>query len=120
MQNETFLTQEEAARVLRLSPRTLERHRLTGNGPPFVKIGRRVLYRRSDIDDWAESHTFGSTSEADAAAGSGQAGVPRNQGQGRAGASSRAQPTEADKMWAEVSALAGPAAGSPPPKSEPY
>ena len=67
MQNETFLTQEEAARILRLSPRTLERHRLTGTGPRFVKLGRRVLYRRADLDAWAEAHTYFSTSEVDAA-----------------------------------------------------
>ena len=51
---------------MRLSPRTLERKRLDGTGPRFVKAGRRVLYRSADIEAWAEAHTFGSTSEFDA------------------------------------------------------
>jgi predicted DNA-binding transcriptional regulator AlpA len=59
----SYLTQQEVADHLRLSPRTLERHRLTGTGPKFVKIGRRVVYRRQDIEAWAGANTFGSTSE---------------------------------------------------------
>lgn len=58
-----FLTQSEAAEFLRLSPRTLERKRLDGTGPRFVKAGRRVLYRRTDIEAWTEAHTYASTSE---------------------------------------------------------
>ncbi len=61
-----YLTQEEAAAYMRLSPRTLERHRVEGTGSLFVKLGRRVLYRRLDLDAWAASRTFGSTSEAEA------------------------------------------------------
>jgi len=64
----TFLTQNEAAEFLRLSPRTLERHRVAGTGPRFVKAGRRVLYRHDELDRWAAARTFRSTSEVDAAA----------------------------------------------------
>jgi predicted DNA-binding transcriptional regulator AlpA len=60
----TLLNQREASAALRVSERTLERNRLTGDGPPFVKIGRRVLYRQSDLDTWLASHTRHSTSEA--------------------------------------------------------
>ncbi len=70
--NRVFLTQPEAAAYLRLSPRTLERHRVAGTGSVYVKLGRRVLYRRSDLDDWAASRTFGSTSEAEADAATAQ------------------------------------------------
>ena len=35
-----LLTTEEAAKYLRLSPRTLERYRVTGEGPRFLKVGR--------------------------------------------------------------------------------
>jgi Helix-turn-helix domain len=48
----TLLTQREAALALRLSERTLERSRVTGLGPPFCKLGRRVFYRQGDIDHW--------------------------------------------------------------------
>jgi hypothetical protein len=38
-----LLSQREAATMLGLSPRTLERYRCTGFGPAFRKLGRRVL-----------------------------------------------------------------------------
>lgn len=63
----SYLSQPEAAELLRLSPRTLERHRLSGTGPRFCRLGRRVVYRRADLDAWAEENAFRSTSEADAA-----------------------------------------------------
>ena len=59
-----FLIQQEAAAYLRLSPRTLERHRVAGSGPRFVKAGKRVLYRVDDIDAWVAARTFASTAEA--------------------------------------------------------
>lgn len=61
---ERYLTQIQAAELLCLSGRTLERYRLEGNGPKFVKAGRRVLYRRSDLEAWLQANTFTSTSEA--------------------------------------------------------
>ena len=57
-------TQAEAAKALRLSERTLERMRLTGLGPAFVKAGRRVLYRQADLEAWIASQVRASTSEA--------------------------------------------------------
>jgi excisionase family DNA binding protein len=60
-----FLTQKQVAEVINVSERTLERWRVEGTGPKFVAMGpRRRLYRMSDVDDWARSQTFGSTSEA--------------------------------------------------------
>ena len=67
----TFLTQNEAAEFLRLSPRTLERHRVAGTGPKFTKLGRRVVYRFSELDTWATERTFTSTAEADEARAAG-------------------------------------------------
>ena len=50
-----------------LSPRTLERWRLTGEGPAFVRYGGgsrgRVFYLRSDLDEWIKSHRRQSTSD---------------------------------------------------------
>lgn len=60
---DTLLDQREAASVLRISQRTLERLRVSGNGPPFCKLGRRVLYRRSDTENWIASRVVNSTSE---------------------------------------------------------
>ena len=62
-----FLVSSEAADVLRISQRTLERMRVEGTGPRYLKAGpgkrSRVLYRQSDILAWLEQQSFGSTSE---------------------------------------------------------
>ena len=60
----TLLTQREAASALRCSERTLERLRLNGNGPRYVKATRRVLYREADLEAWLASRLTSSTSEA--------------------------------------------------------
>ena len=69
MQKHQYLTEREAAEHTRRSVRTLQRERVEpGDDPlPFVKIGRRVLYRLADIEAWLERRTFQSTAEADAA-----------------------------------------------------
>lgn len=42
--------------------------RLTGDGPPYLKIGHLVRYRRGDVRAWLESQRrFQSTSEMEAA-----------------------------------------------------
>jgi hypothetical protein len=64
----TLWTTDEAAKVLRMSARTLERRRLDGTGPKFVKLGGRVLYRPECVSAWADDRTFASTAEAQATA----------------------------------------------------
>ena len=49
---EGYLTTDEAARGLHVHWRTLKRWQSHGNGPPQVRIGRRVYYRRDDIAAW--------------------------------------------------------------------
>lgn len=58
-----YLTNDEAADYLRLSPRTLEKQRVLGGGPRFRKFGRRVMYAVADLDGWADQRGFGSTSD---------------------------------------------------------
>lgn len=58
-----ILTVNDAADILRLNVRTLERWRQTGEGPRYVKMGRRVGYRRNDLEDWLEANVTTSTSE---------------------------------------------------------
>lgn len=60
---QTYLTNEEAAAELRLSPRTLEKMRVLGGGPRFRKHGRRVVYARGDLATWSAQHTFDMTSD---------------------------------------------------------
>lgn len=45
-----LLETREAAKELGLSPRTLEGWRRRGEGPNFLKFGRRVKYRPEDIE----------------------------------------------------------------------
>jgi len=54
---------KQAADYYGVSTRLLEKWRVTGGGPTFIKIGRRVLYRQSDLDDFLERNTFRSTSD---------------------------------------------------------
>ena len=58
-----YLNTLEAARHLGLSTRTLERYRVSGEGPVFIKFGGRVRYLREDLDDWAKSRRRRSTSD---------------------------------------------------------
>ena len=64
-----LLTTDEAGEVLGLSPRTLERYRVTGEGPRFKKIGRWVRYAPSDLDEWLDECTRDSTSDDGSKAG---------------------------------------------------
>ncbi len=58
-----LLKTEEAAKWLDVSPRTLETWRVRGGGPRFIKNGRRVAYRETDLDAWIEEQTRRSTSD---------------------------------------------------------
>ena len=60
---ETLLTTEQAAWLLGISRKTLERMRVEGRGPKFVKIGRCVRYRQHDLLTWISTNTHQSTSE---------------------------------------------------------
>jgi predicted DNA-binding transcriptional regulator AlpA len=59
----------EAARSLGLCEVTLRKWRNLGGGPRFVKMGRAVRYRRSDLDAFIGANTFANTLEAESAAG---------------------------------------------------
>ncbi|MCY1363921.1 hypothetical protein D9M69_507030 [compost metagenome] len=56
-----YLTNDEAAALLRLSPRTLEKQRVIGGGPRFHKFGRRVMYAMADLQAWADARSFETT-----------------------------------------------------------
>ena len=54
-----LLTEDQAAHVLQISPFTLLRLRVHGlkgrTGPAWVKMGKSIRYRRSDLACWIES-----------------------------------------------------------------
>jgi excisionase family DNA binding protein len=47
-----FLTSNEAADRLGLSRSALEKWRVEGRGPLYLKIGRKVHYREEDLDSF--------------------------------------------------------------------
>lgn len=50
------------ARRWSMSPRTLERWRWLGQGPQYLKIGGRVVYRPADIEAYEAAQLHESTS----------------------------------------------------------
>lgn len=44
-----LFNQQTIAAVLSCSTQLLERNRWSGGGVPYLKIGRKVLYRKSDV-----------------------------------------------------------------------
>ena len=52
-----LLTEVQAADLLSLSIRTLQAWRSTNVGPPYVRAGRAVRYRRGALIDWANANT---------------------------------------------------------------
>jgi len=49
-----LLTSRETASMLRVPVRTLYLWRASGSGPPAYRVGKRTLYRRSDVESWLE------------------------------------------------------------------
>lgn len=58
-----LLTSEEAAELLRVSPRSLNNMRSRGGGPPYVKLGRLVRYDRRRLAAWIEARVRTSTAD---------------------------------------------------------
>ena len=53
----------EAATYCGSSASTFEKLRLTGGGPRYIKIGRRVVYDQADLDEWLAGNRRRSTSD---------------------------------------------------------
>jgi predicted DNA-binding transcriptional regulator AlpA len=54
----------DAATYIGLAVATLEKMRLRGDGPPFVRLGcRAVGYDLADLDEWIEERKAASTSD---------------------------------------------------------
>jgi hypothetical protein len=59
----TYLPTIEAAKILNLSRRTLEKMRVQGRGPIFRRFGSRVVYDLKDLKAWADANKHRSTSD---------------------------------------------------------
>ena len=58
--SERYLTEKQVEEMCSISHRSLQRYRNTGvGGPAFVRLGlRRIVYRLSDVEEWAAGSTF--------------------------------------------------------------
>ena len=55
MAEEKLLIKQEVCEYLRIAPATLDRL-IKNKQISYIKIGRRVLFRKSDIDEFLEKH----------------------------------------------------------------
>jgi predicted DNA-binding transcriptional regulator AlpA len=58
-----LLTEQEAAKVLHISTKSLQGWRYRGGGPRFVKLGRSVRYAMSDLEEYVLAAQRTSTSD---------------------------------------------------------
>ena len=52
-----YLSQNQAAEILHLNPKTLEQWRWKKIGPPFTKVGRVALYNETLLYAWLDQKT---------------------------------------------------------------
>ena len=66
MMEKRVLRTPEAAEYLGLSPSTLEKRRLSDDGPRFVRLGGRAVgYDIKDLDEWLDAQRTGGVSDND-------------------------------------------------------
>ena len=58
------ITVTEAARYLGIAASTLNKRRIYGGQPPFIKMGRRVVYDLADLDSFIAQSRRDSTSHS--------------------------------------------------------
>jgi excisionase family DNA binding protein len=52
----------QAAKYIGVSKSTLDKLRVYGGGPVYLKLGKRVIYDRADLDRWLSEKRRASTS----------------------------------------------------------
>jgi excisionase family DNA binding protein len=57
------LNVREAAEYLNLSKSTMDKLRVSGGGPKYHQLGRRISYSREALSEWAAKRTKSSTSD---------------------------------------------------------
>jgi hypothetical protein len=66
---EGWLNRSELAKELTLSVDTLQRWETRRVGPPCVRVGRKVLYRKEAVRDWLREQEARKTGQRGSAAG---------------------------------------------------
>lgn len=55
MGEKEYLTQDEVSKLTGVAKGTLENWRVKKIGPPYLKLGRSVRYKLSDLNEWLAS-----------------------------------------------------------------
>jgi hypothetical protein len=58
-----YIDEDELATRYLIPARTAQRWRSTGQGPSYVRLGRRVIYRVADIERWLAARTYKSLAD---------------------------------------------------------
>jgi predicted DNA-binding transcriptional regulator AlpA len=61
--DDPLLCEKQAAPILGLSVAWLQRKRWEGGGPPYIKYGRAVRYKKSELLAFIEAHSRRHTSD---------------------------------------------------------
>ena len=59
LNNKILLTENEVEEFYGINKRTHQRERVYQSGIPYVKLGKRVRYQRSIIDQYIQDNTVG-------------------------------------------------------------
>ena len=63
MDNE-MLTTRDVSKQYKLTESSLEKWRVAGVGPEYMKLSRKVMYRRTDVERWLSENRRRSTSDS--------------------------------------------------------
>lgn len=58
MKKPNLICTKKAARILSISPRTMENYRQSGIGPPYMKLGKIVRYCPTELEEWISSQKY--------------------------------------------------------------
>ena len=59
-----YIDEEGLSERYLIPPRTAQRWRASGGGPPFIRLGRRrVAYRVADVERWLQERTYQSRAD---------------------------------------------------------
>ena len=61
LKNKEFelLSEKEVEETYKINTRTLQRERSIGTGIPYVKLGKRVRYKKGDVEKYIIKNTIG-------------------------------------------------------------
>ena len=63
MKTDQMLTRQQTAQVLNIRPQTLAVWAMSGKNLPYVKLGKTVRYKLSDVEKLIERRTIGGAEE---------------------------------------------------------